>query len=733
LNDAAFQVLGARLLANAAETLAAWLPKGRRQGREWCVGSLAGEPGQSLKVNIDSGRWQDFATGAKGGDLVSLYAALHGVNQGEALQQLGGIEAPIVRPNGHAHSEPTPDPEPPALTRPPPDVDLSPARFTHSRHGAPAHVYVYRSLEGEPLHTVCRYHTSTGKEVSPWTWDGAQWRAKGPPKPRPLYGLERTETLQGRIVVVEGEKAAEALQSQLSRSAVVTWSGGANNWKHANWAPLAARSVLLWPDADPPGVAAAVGIAAVLVEIQCAVEIIDTDGLPDGYDAADLVESGAVGKQINDFLKPRMRAVTRYGQKPPKEPQRVESPSEVPRGTPATPRAYEIAERYGLASGRGGIVNSMGNVTRLLEGMIRDGTWPELWWDEFLNRRVAAHGEWTDQDDELLLYAVHNQLGLHQLTRQNVEMATSVYAHQHRRNSALDWLMSLKWDGLTRLERLLPDGFGTGATPYTMAVGRCFIMGMVARVLKPGCQLDNLPVFEGPQGARKSQAMRVLGGAWHAEVHEDIRNKDFYLSLAGKMLVEISEFQSFKRGDIEQIKAVITRPTDRYRVPFARAAADHPRQCAFAATTNNYRWNVDPTGARRFWPVRCGEIEVEWIIASREALFAEAVHLVQLGHSWWDVPEEEANAEQRKRYNIDAIERPLKLYCMTKHCVTLSQILDEALGLEKSQRYDTLLSGRVIALLTRWGWREGTYTDTDSRQYEGFISPSYVPPADSLP
>jgi hypothetical protein len=65
----------ARVLADQAESLArALFPAGRQQGHHWCVGSLAGEPGQSLRISLAGkhrGRWRDFADGS-GGDLLDL-------------------------------------------------------------------------------------------------------------------------------------------------------------------------------------------------------------------------------------------------------------------------------------------------------------------------------------------------------------------------------------------------------------------------------------------------------------------------------------------------------------------------------------------------------------------------------------------------------------------------------------------------------------------------------------
>ena len=94
-----FDSINAWLLSNYFATLERWLPNGKKIGPNWCVGSLAGEPGDSLKIHVRKGIWADFATGDKGSDPVSLYAALHGIGQGEAAKRLGGTtqQAPVKK------------------------------------------------------------------------------------------------------------------------------------------------------------------------------------------------------------------------------------------------------------------------------------------------------------------------------------------------------------------------------------------------------------------------------------------------------------------------------------------------------------------------------------------------------------------------------------------------------------------------------------------------------------
>lgn len=83
-----FERINAAAMAVLPSLTARWLPAGRREGQEWVVGSLQGEPGQSLKINLARGVWTDFATGEGGSDPISLAAALADVGQAEAARRL---------------------------------------------------------------------------------------------------------------------------------------------------------------------------------------------------------------------------------------------------------------------------------------------------------------------------------------------------------------------------------------------------------------------------------------------------------------------------------------------------------------------------------------------------------------------------------------------------------------------------------------------------------------------
>jgi len=84
-----FDSLASYLLARIRDLLPRWLPGGRMQGQEFVCASLqGGAGGDSCKVNTATGLWADFATGEKGGDMISLYAAINRLKQGEAAKAL---------------------------------------------------------------------------------------------------------------------------------------------------------------------------------------------------------------------------------------------------------------------------------------------------------------------------------------------------------------------------------------------------------------------------------------------------------------------------------------------------------------------------------------------------------------------------------------------------------------------------------------------------------------------
>jgi putative DNA primase/helicase len=239
--------------------------------------------------------------------------------------------------------------------------------FHHRRLGKPSHVYAYRDVEGRVLGYVCRFdRPEGGKEVlplTPWRLAGngrIVWRWKAFPTPRPLYGLlTLTERTGGTVVVVEGEKAAAAAMKLFPHCPVVTWPGGSKAYRMADWSPLEGRKTLIFTDADEPGMAAAEGIARLLMEIgneAGSIRIVDPpEGLEKGWDLADALEEGWDAARARAFARERLRepscqpgeAISQPGEPSCQPGEAPPPPDDAPEGEVASP----LAQRFFIPLG----------------------------------------------------------------------------------------------------------------------------------------------------------------------------------------------------------------------------------------------------------------------------------------------------------------------------------------------------------------------------------------------
>lgn len=294
-------------LARYPGILESWLPGGRLSGREYVCANLQGGEGGSLSVNIERGTWADFATDESGSDPVSLFAAIHNIGQGEAARRL----ADELNVNGSSTPEPRKKKSDWTPILPVPDDAPAPPA-THYSKGRPVASWKYRDQQRRLLSLVCRFEHGGGKEILPLCFseseDGKRaWRWQSMPTPRPLYGLDRLKD-HSAVVIVEGEKAADAAQRMFGgKAAVVTWPGGSKAVRKADFTPLKGKRVLLWPDADEPGEKAMPDVAAILSGIG----VLSLKILPppedavEGWDAADAEADGWTHERTMQEVKAR--------------------------------------------------------------------------------------------------------------------------------------------------------------------------------------------------------------------------------------------------------------------------------------------------------------------------------------------------------------------------------------------------------------------------------------------
>lgn len=754
-----FGGLAAALLARADVLVRQWLPNGVERNCRYYVGDFDGGEGESANVNLATGQWIDNGgtDDDKGGDLISLYARIRGLNNGQAARELMrdlGWERQRIRPPGRS----TDDSGPPPMDEPPPEdlppeLDRTPSSSARPERWrsvlpVPPHAPVPKrfrrgfknkttgewedhdavrtweyAFEGERFGYAARFEriNSKGelvKDVMPLTWcedtedprRGQRWHWKQWAPPRPLF--VPATVLSGEpdrvpVVIVEGEKCAQAGLELLGHEFdFVSWPGGGKAWPLARWGWLMGRTVYLWPDADAqrqaltkaereagvdplskplkplakqPGYSTMVGIGSLLMrEFGCTIFMLpmsEPGQRADGWDLADAVADGWAADRVRDFIRSARAFV-------PAEPAVQASagkstPSMAAAKGPGDAAADDVDAwlSYLLTSSTGAVQRVRENVVLALDGRPdRDVPGiPEcrglIRFNDFTNNVEKARptpwgtpaGDWMEHDELQLGDWLVRAFGMPSMSREALIEAVMVVARRHAYHPLRERMLGLRgrWDGLPRLDDwlqrvcLAEDEHPQDLQDYLRLAGRFFLMAMVARVMPevrrgtqilvgPGAKFDYMLVLEGPQGHGKSTLAAILGGDYYADTGLDVKHKDSLMNIQGIAVYEWSELESLTKQEVGDVKRFISSAHDRFRATFDKRPAKYPRQVVFIGTTNEAHYLIDPTGNRRFWPVRLTRPpDLEWLRANLEQMLAEAVHRVDQGERFYPSRDED--------------------------------------------------------------------------------------------
>jgi putative DNA primase/helicase len=326
----------------------------------------------------------------------------------------------------------------------------------------------------------------------------------------------------------------------------------------------------------------------------------------------------------------------------------VDEMVEKPKRGPRSPMALD-QDRSGEPR------SNAANACKVLSTWMHDGTLP-LAYDEFLGRTTLDGKTLTDHDSENIWVMLQSKSGkLSTVSYDTTCHAINAAAHSNVVNCVKDWLTTLVWDGTPRLATWISSAFGSRQpSVYTAAVGRNWLVSMVARAFEAGCFVKSAIILESKQDVGKSTAFRALvpQRRWFAELLADSSTKDCEQQLRGLWLGEFAEGWFLKRTDVGRLKQFVANDSDRYRVTYGRNEQEHPRRCVFVVSLNpehDMGYLKDQTGNCRFFPVKCTKIDIDFIKATRDQLFAEAVAEYKVSPCWWQWPEAEALAEQEAR------------------------------------------------------------------------------------
>lgn len=218
----------------------------------------------------------------------------------------------------------------------------------------------------------------------------------------------------------------------------------------------------------------------------------------------------------------------------------------------------------------------------------------------------------------------------------NISSCVLTIAKNNSFHPVRNWLNTLTWDGVERVNTWLTRYMSAEDTPAVRDIGRWMLVSAIARVFKPGCQVDTVTIFEGAQGRRKSSALRALFSPWFTDELPNFRDAQAVgQNLRGVWCVEMGELAALIGQGNEITNRAITQRSDRYRPSYGRRVRDFPRQCIFTGTTNRDDYLTDRTGNRRWHPVAIGKILLDELNRDRDQLLAEALTAFQAGAVWW--------------------------------------------------------------------------------------------------
>ena len=212
---------------------------------------------------------------------------------------------------------------------------------------------------------------------------------------------------------------------------------------------------------------------------------------------------------------------------------------------------------------------------------------------------------WQDSDDANL--RMYMEVAYNIVSPYKIYDGIAIVEKRNQYHPIRDYLNSLHWDKVHRIDKLMIDYLGADSCAYTKAITRKMLVAAVARVFNPGIKFDYMMVLVGKQGIGKSYLISLLGKNWYSDSINTVQGKEAYEQLQNAWILEMAELSATKKAESEAVKHFISKTEDSYRQAYGRRVETFKRQCVFFGTTNESEFLKDRTGNRRYWPLVVGK------------------------------------------------------------------------------------------------------------------------------
>lgn len=232
-------------------------------------------------------------------------------------------------------------------------------------------------------------------------------------------------------------------------------------------------------------------------------------------------------------------------------------------------------------------------------------------------------------------------------------------AGQNPYNPVAEWILSKPWDGISRLQSFYDTVKAEGDDDqvrriFKETILKRWMISAIAAAFRPnGVSAHGILVFKGDQYIGKTNWFKTLVPQDLKFTRDgmllDPKDKDSVYQIVSNWIVELGEIDAtFRKADIAQLKAFITKHEDTIRLPYARSTSSFARKTVFFASVNDETFLSDPTGNRRFWTIDCISLAHNHDL-NMQQIWSEFYELYQKGESWYLSPDEMAHLNIHNR------------------------------------------------------------------------------------
>lgn len=188
-------------------------------------------------------------------------------------------------------------------------------------------------------------------------------------------------------------------------------------------------------------------------------------------------------------------------------------------------------------------------------------------------------------------------------------------ANKNAYHPVRDWIDAQTWDGKDRLQKYYDSIVLEIDNPLKQVMMYKWALSAVAALYHPNFSCEGVLTYQGFQGGGKSSSIESIipqqyHNVWNKDgVIVDTKNKDSQIEALGFWITELGEVDAtFRKSDMEALKAFITRKTDNIRPPYERVANMYSRRTVFYASVNELEFLQDEEN-RRFWVLAVKEFK----------------------------------------------------------------------------------------------------------------------------